>query len=154
MADDLEAFLKRAAARRATQRKTGAPPVRRQAAVTPPLAAIPVQAEVVPPRIAIPTEQNIDREFADRDRQMDAATERLGRDVMQEDRRIETHLHDTFDHRVGQFDEDVGFAGDPSEPRPKQCTISADLIAMLRNPRSIQSAVLLSEILQRPEHRW
>ena len=156
MADDLEAFLKRAAARRAQQRKSSARPPQPRPATAPPVRTSPppVRAESIPPRMRTPPPADVDRQFARRSHQMEVETEQLGRDVEQEDIRLEAHMHDTFDHRVGELDEDAGFAGDLGSTTPKRDDVSLDLIALLRNPASIRNAVLLSEILQRPEHRW
>jgi hypothetical protein len=81
---------------------------------------------------------------------------RLGDVIEHADERLEEHLHEEFDHRLGQFEsqpaEDAGEV--PADLKTRHAA-SADLLKeMLKSPKSVQNAVLLSEILNRPEHRW
>jgi hypothetical protein len=88
----------------------------------------------------------------------------LGQEVAQSDDRLEARLSQTFGHQVGQLS---GMTGETARKSPEveasqpqdrlhgqPVTTAADLVALLRQPRGIQQAVLLHEILQRPEHRW
>lgn len=91
---------------------------------------------------------------------------RLGRDVAQADEKLEGHIHSVFDHQLGKL------AKQPTQEAPAQGTDAAvwessverrerreaaqqsraaDIAKMLRDPDSMQQAIILSEILRRPE---
>jgi hypothetical protein len=79
----------------------------------------------------------------------------LGRDVAMADQKTEQRLREAFTHRLGQL------AAAPTEapatlaaPKPQPGAAARGLAAMLRNPTSVRQAILLSEILNPPEHRW
>jgi hypothetical protein len=73
---------------------------------------------------------------------------RLGASVEQADEKLESHLHDKFDHDVG------GLAARTAEAQAAAGISSSEIAKMLRNPVSIRQAVILSEILARPADRW
>jgi hypothetical protein len=78
----------------------------------------------------------------------------LGADVGQADDRLEDRLHETFDHDLGRIHDD-SVTDDAGAKRPGRVSSTAGEIAeMFRTPKSICQAVLLSEILNRPDHRW
>lgn len=88
----------------------------------------------------------------------------LGGAIQQTERRIGSHLDQVFDHQLGQLTGASGTertAAKPSTaPAPADSslppsTISAARIAqILRSPEDLATAIVLSEILQRPVHRW
>lgn len=70
-----------------------------------------------------------------------------------------------FDHQMGQLDstpEKAAHAAAIAEPDTQAAkvvesmppTAAAGLAAMLASPTSLRQAILLKEILERPEHRW
>jgi hypothetical protein len=75
-----------------------------------------------------------------------------------DEKRVE-HLQEVFGHQVGQL-------GDEATPTiASQESVSAeapavaagpafDLVGMFGQPDKLRQAILLQEILQRPEHRW
>ncbi len=78
------------------------------------------------------------------------------------DERLATRMHDVFDHQAGSLDdgsapverEDI-FA----QPQFKQqiatsSVTAAGLGAMLRDQQNLKQAIVLMEILKRPEERW
>jgi hypothetical protein len=90
----------------------------------------------------------------------------LGHDIGQADENLEDHIHDVFDHRLGKLSKQ------PTEDSPTEGTDSEvwqstaerrerseaahrsrieDIAKMLRDPESMQQAIILSEILRRPE---
>ncbi len=170
--DELEQFLKQAAARRA-QGQGGQPQRRPAAAPQPPVQFI--EPEIVEPEIldvpsADPYEANLtsvpsrqlpsSAKFQQRSAQM-GQREQLADDMM------EQHLHDTFDHDVGSLaggSTTVASSYDESEYAEEDVTpyvndevfkpLADTLIEMLRNPTSIQHAIILNEVLQRPTDRW
>lgn len=91
-------------------------------------------------------------QFADRE-------SHLGSDIDQADDKMAARLHKVFDHQLGQFRredrrevESTERASTPPEDifRLK----SQSLADALRNPGSLRQAIVLSEILHRPDDRW
>jgi len=88
----------------------------------------------------------------------------LGREVKDVDARMEEHLHNVFDHRLGRLAGSEASAVEPSAAAPGPTTtgpaqavsqnIAANLVVMLSRPDGVRQAVLVSEILGRPEQRW
>jgi len=78
----------------------------------------------------------------------------LGEQVGLADERLASHLHQTFDHQLGNL------AGQPNEverggaAQVRTVVGGTELSAMLRDPQTFRQAIVLNEILTRPEHRW
>ncbi|MHC4403003.1 MAG: hypothetical protein ACYTG0_25355 [Planctomycetota bacterium] len=88
----------------------------------------------------------------------------VGEGLAHAEDRMEERLHGVFDHRVGSL------AGTPGESaqitRPLEAdapqdrvdaspaVAAAGLAAALANPGDLRQAIIMSEILQRPQHRW
>ena len=73
----------------------------------------------------------------------------LGVAAGQADDRLEAHIHDKFDHDLSKIDDRLGTddeVGGLSAGKP----VASELAEMLRSPKSIRQAVILSEILNRP----
>ena len=82
------------------------------------------------------------------------------------DEKMEAHLHETFDHdeghTLGRLGTSIGGSGLAQEQQlasdltPE--TVGVDIVGqirqMLKDPNSIRQAILLKEVLDRPEHRW
>ena len=77
----------------------------------------------------------------------------LDSQVAQADENLEEHVHDVFDHQLGRLGDTPGETAKKSGAAIPP-TAAAGLAAMLANPGRIRQAIVLSEILQRPEHRW
>ena len=90
----------------------------------------------------------------------------LGRAVGQADENLEGHIHDVFDHQVGKLrkqptqeqlaqgtDADVWESSVERRERREaaQRNRAEDIAKILRDPDSLQQAIILSEILRRPE---
>lgn len=191
MADEIEEFLRRAAMRRAAQQvaqqaaQQQAPParpppapLRAALAPTPQPAytqAQPVEVEVVydEPQLGAGVSSHVaqamdNREFTERARH-------LGERVGLADDDMDAHLHQKFDHQVGQlrsttqsppqavqpsFDDarrgvaGAAPAGAGDAANEAAGVTGADIAQLFRTPRNIRNAIILSEILTRPEHRW
>lgn len=118
-----------------------------------------VEAEVIPEEpgaedVATHVSQHISTaEIAQR-------TAGLGTEVRQADSKIQTHLQSKFGHRVASLDSRAGVAArggvsaQATDKGARRPATARQLVQMLRNPESVRQAVLLSEILQRPEQRW
>jgi hypothetical protein len=158
--DEVGEFLRRAAQQRAGKdNRALAPanqplrppkPSRKSLAATspdrPPAAPEPVRAAGKPGSLAASTADA----FGDR-----KLTERVvgPTDVQQAVDAMQSHVAETFGHRVGSL---AGSAR--SEPAPANAPASAavanEVAAMLRDPQSIREAIVISEILRRPVERW
>lgn len=78
---------------------------------------------------------------------------RLGAELGQTDERMEAHLHQQFDHDLSEID-DQESVWDEAELRGERTTLASEIAAMLQDPTSVRQAVILNEVLPRPEHRW
>ncbi len=159
MADDLEAFLRQAAQRRAQRQKPAQPkppPARPQTQPPrspatpqrPPVSSPVVEAVVIPSLV----QSRVDTSGFER------RAEQLGEEVGLADEAMEAHLQQKFDHQVGTLS-DVGHdeieSSEVFDPAGESgATAAADIVAMLKNPNTVRQAVLLSEILSPPHHRW
>jgi hypothetical protein len=163
--DEIGEFLRRAAQRRGPQ---AAPPL--QGAPLRRAAEQPVQAEIVEENAAA-VEKPVGRQVTQHvEAYLDSGefarrSSELGGEVAQADAQLGEHLRQAFDHEVGKLaekpgeaaappavDESLLPAGDrlPSGPSPA----AVELAALLGDIDGIRQAVVLNEILRRPEDRW
>lgn len=162
MPDDIEDFLRRAAQRRAGRRPPVETPARPEAPR--PTPQIPSPPRPTPtrsaPQRAAPA-RPADIEIVDAEPIQDLPAHlaqyldtssfqrqaaQLTAEVDAADDKVEAHLHQTFDHAVGDL---TGTA--TPEPDAQR---SVTLLDELASPSKIRRAILLSEILRRPEERW
>ncbi len=151
--DEISEFLRRAA-----QRRSGAPtqPAPRPGA---PPAAAPISRSPQRPR---PAQKPVTAEIAEprpapiaaQPRRIGAkpvGTAGLGRDVDMADERMKQHLQSVFSHHVGTLDLTQTEAAKVAAAAP---TAAVGLAAMLQDPLALRQAIVLTEIFNRPEHRW
>jgi hypothetical protein len=149
MADDLEAFLRQAARRRAAKKRPRIEIL--DESVT--------EAEIVEPekptRLVQPNRPSSTTENKPPS-QFDTRAAELGKTVGLADDLLEARLHETFDHQLGDLGKRPSIAAAASPPASSQDAESelAKLIQILREPDSIRQAIVLREIIDRPEHRW
>ena len=72
---------------------------------------------------------------------------------------MEAHLHEQFDHSVGRLSdtsatEETPSAQEPGEEKPLVPATAAEIRDIFSDPTRIRQAVVLSEIINRPEGRW
>ncbi len=158
--DEIETFMRRVMGEKAPEAKAKpAPrPEPRPVVLT---VEQPVQAVVIAEE---PTGEEVDkhvktfldaREFTDR-------SSRLGGEVVQADEQFEEHVHQVFDHTLGQLGQAVKEVpaaapmADLSGTAPVEMppTVAVGWAAMLSNAESVAQAIVLSEIIRRPEERW
>jgi len=149
--DEIGEFLQKTAQRRAPERSSPPPP---PPAV--PVAEPVLQAEVLAEHDAV----------ADHVRtylvggRFDRETTELGSEVTQADEKMEEHLRQAFEHRLGRLGTMEGVtasvqpAAAPETASAAAAGVAAELAAMLRTPASMRQAVVVSEVLTRPVHRW
>jgi hypothetical protein len=181
MKDEVEEFLRRVAQlraqaeaqARAQQQRPGfqpppapsqrqAPPQRQ----TPPARLVPAQEEVV---YLEPAEAEVvDAELAELgdsvgrhvtqhlrgDQEITAHTRQLGAEVDLADDKLEARLHQTFDHQVGHLRKTASDTAAIEHPKAAPDVTMAEIRTMLSTPASIRDAIVMAEILRRPEDRW
>jgi len=159
VADEIEDFLRRAVGQRDVQNARPRPAPQ----VAPPVEQ-PVQAEVV---AALSVGERFDQRTKSHlggDQFGDHASQ-LGNNVSRAGQQADQHLHQAFDHKLGQ----LATTPDKTAPPPAEVespedseavpvevppTFSVGLTALLASADSLPQAIMLSEILNRPEGRW
>ena len=102
---------------------------------------------------------------------MGGGVTRMGRRVAEEVDRMESHVHEVFDHAIGRLKEtvpevtnemaDIDDRGTDSSvwedvgAKQKRAAVEsarrkAEILEMLRSPTNIRQAIIMSEILERP----
>ncbi|MDA1054606.1 MAG: hypothetical protein O3C40_29595 [Planctomycetota bacterium] len=170
MAGDIEEFLRRAAQRRAQQQQQSPkpqvrPPQGQRPKPAPPRpvqildAEIIQEVEIIEPRVL--SGSSVAEHVKDHIREgvFDEQLSHLGEEVDRSDDRMEAHLHQVFEHDLGQLGARTSTASDSSldDDSPGQRPQAAkptNFLALLQNPASIRQAIILSEILARPSDRW
>jgi len=77
-------------------------------------------------------------------------TRRLGAEVDTADEKMEAHLHQIFDHKLGQLKSSTTEAAVLQTDKAAAELSLTQIVQMLRSPSSIRDAVIMSEILRRP----
>jgi len=159
--EEIGEFLRRAAeGRRAAERGRPAEQRRpRSAAPRSPARERPVEAQVVAPTSQQSVSQHVAQQFGGTEFQQRAAG--LGAGVSQADEMMDHRLQDVFQHELGQLGTQTSEAaalaagsGVVSSATGSGSPLTAELLQMLAHPESVRQAVVLGEILHRPEHRW
>lgn len=126
------------------------------------------QAPAPPPRtIAKPLQQTeiVDAELADRSdrvsrlvdqdlggtQQIIQHTRQLGAEVDTADDKLEAHLHQIFDHKLGQLKSSNSEAAVLQTDKAAAELSLPEILRMLRSTSSIRDAVIMAEILRRPD---
>jgi hypothetical protein len=172
MKDEVEEFLRRVAQMRAQaeaqaksqqQRPAQPKPPPKPARPAPPARltptpqadayAQPVQAEVVTAELAERGDR-VGRRVSEDLRgaeQIAEHTRQLGADVDAADSKMQAHLHQVFDHKLGQLkSSSVETALVETAKTAPELSLGL-IVKMLRSPGSIRDAIVMSEILRRPE---
>ena len=151
--DEISEFLRRAAERQRPARPESRPASSPRPAARPPSPRAPAQPVEAAIATARPTGADVDahvRRYLDADEFTRRSAE-MGDRVAQADSQTDERLHEVFDHRLGQLQERL-----PQEAAevPRTAVQPIQLLALLSRPETVRNAVVLSEILQRPQHRW
>jgi hypothetical protein len=156
MARDIEEFLRKAAERRNKKAEQSAPqPV---AHTTPSISNPPPRPQPQPPRpqrsqmVVAPEEVEIIRSESVAkhvERHLNTSeiarhVEQLGDVIEQADERMEAHIHKAFDPN--------GTPGAEEAARQSPAKLAgAELLHILRSPKTIRHAIIIAEIMKRPE---
>jgi hypothetical protein len=117
-----------------------------------PVMAEPVIAEVV----SQPSRLGLNRSF-------DRFDSHLAEEVEMADEALVEHLHDVFDHQVGRLvstsvHEEADAPESPAETVygaiKRSPNAAAGLASLLADKQNIRQAIVVNEILARPEQRW
>ena len=177
MRNEVEEFLKRVARMRAEaeaqarggQQQRPAPPPPPQPIVPSPQPPStfssapqsldypsPVEAEVVDAELA-ETGDGVTRHVTEHLRgteQIAEHTRHFGEVVDRADDKLEAHLHQVFDHQVGRLRKSATDVAAAAASDVKRTGFTAGSIAgMLQSPDNIRNAIILGEILRRPDDR-
>lgn len=155
MARDIEEFLRKAAQRRAqaqqaaNQARGGPPQGARAQPARQPQPSSQRQPDIVIGEVVEPVvvEESLRSKLKDRDAHRAS-------EVALADEKIAAHLHEKFEHHLGSLRHLADSSASTGEgPDPTNRTVD-ELVRMLRNPTSLRAAIIISEVLERPEHRW
>lgn len=160
VADEIGEFLRRSAEARAAEQR---PP---QPAEPKPIAPRqqPVQAEAV---ADAPVGAQVDeqvKKYLDT-QSFNRREQELGKEVAQADQEIDQHLRQVFDHSLSRLETAAGetAAAPAAVESPEQAdaaaavipdTFATGLLALVTDPDALRQAIVLNEILHRPEERW
>jgi hypothetical protein len=161
--DEIDEFLRRAADNLKPKRQTARP--------TPPKAPPPPQKQAPPRRLVemaqeIQPLQSVERESVAAHVQKHLSTAQfetrastlIDEDLTAADRQREQHRKEVFGHRVGTLTDTSVFEVEPTEQSANIVTQTAaaglPLASLLGSPDSLRRAIVLNEILTRPEQRW
>ncbi len=165
--EEIEQFLKRAGQRRGERSQRDLAPQRPASRKAPPRKppSPPRRVLCEEPVDVIPLDEPLRESVAASvEKHMQSATftqraEHLADEVVLGDLQMEEHLQTAFRHRVGTL---AGDSPESSGPVTDVQTAvvtdlpspAAALTQILRTPQGVREAVILSEVLARPEHRW
>jgi hypothetical protein len=164
--DELAEFLRRVAKRRAAQ----ASQQQQEVVIIPPQTPAPAPprrlVEEVVEEVHVIEEEPTGADVAAHvsrhlnTAEYEARAQRLGERAGQADDDMESHLRQVFEHRVGKLPS-MESRSVPLSERSAASTASvegitpaAEIAGTLRHPQTIRQAIILSEILGRPDHRW
>ncbi len=179
MSNEIEEFLRRAAERRRRQMQQQQapqqppqhqPPQRPAPQQQMPQRPAPQEIQYLQPEIVdaeiieadpFPSHENV-AQHVTRHMDMREFTERashLGEEVGLADDNLEARLHSTFDHDLGKLAKGDTATDDFHQSQSQAAktaarSAAANLAAMLTQPQNLRQAIILSEILGRPEDRW
>jgi hypothetical protein len=156
VAAEIEKFMRQAAERRRPPKGEGRVPAEKPktapAAATVG-AAVQAAKETEPVRpvggqLRTHVEQYLDeKEFQRRESE-------LGKTIASADEKIDAHLHETFDHRVSRLETATGEGTLVGAIAEVSGIVTTDWLQVLTNPDSLRNAIILNEVLRRPEERW
>ncbi|MBI3838681.1 MAG: hypothetical protein HY288_12205 [Planctomycetia bacterium] len=157
---EIEQFLKRANDRRNDRsRREVAPAARSPKAPPKPPADRPIDVQPLERHEFSSVAASVEKHLSSRT--FTQRTEHLADDIVRADEEMEQHLQKAFSHRVGTLS-DVQKPTDIQTPATdKETSVvvaagsAANAIAgLLTDPKNLRQAVILNEILKRPENRW
>lgn len=157
LADEIGEFLRRAAQKRGAG--AGQPQAQQQRPRQQRPAPRPVQVEVVEPErppVGEGLKQRVAQDIDTTKFKTRAAG--LGRVAAQSEAKTKERLRKKFDRKLGQLESTRSVVEEAASPEDGTLFIpatgAAGLAALLSEPQALRQAVVLHEILKRPEDRW
>ncbi|HWC88405.1 MAG TPA: hypothetical protein VG433_02085 [Pirellulales bacterium] len=148
---ELSDFLRRAAAKR--QQAGGRPPQSAPTNVERPAGRPPRKRKKSEPPARPPEERLSQRRVLPTldTRAMDERS--LGTRPAEQ---LGDHIRESFDRQLGLLaaDSEKSPGATPPPTAELQSSVAVEMSALLCNPQSLRGAIILNEILTRPEHRW
>jgi hypothetical protein len=153
---EIEEFMRRAAERRGRQSQRAEAPPRKP--VEKPVVAEVVKDAPIGSAVVEHVQEYLNTgEFAQR-------SNKLGGEVTQEVAQLDERLHNVFDHQLSSLASQPGESSVATtaqgSPLPEDQVAgmlpvtAAGITALLSDPENIRQAIILNEILRRPEERW
>jgi hypothetical protein len=159
--DEIDEFLRRAADNLKPKRQTAKspppkapPPTKKQ----PPRRLVEISQEVQPlqPAQGESVAAHVQKRMSTSE--FDQRASHIVDDIVDADRKREQHLQQAFGHRVGTLTDTSVFEIATTETAENVVTQTAaaglPLASLLASPDSLRRAIVLNEILVRPEQRW
>ncbi len=151
MSGDIQDFLRRAA------QKSGAQPPQHQDFAE---AEVIEEVEILDEGLGILSGDTVG-EHVDGHMDTSGFSERashMGERIGLSDDRMEAHLQDVFEHKLGDLGVSTSPAADsildPDSGQPIAQEPGLDIVGLFRSADDIRKSIILTEILSRPEHRW
>jgi hypothetical protein len=157
---EIEQFLKRANKKHQERSRRESSPAGRTPKVPPkPSVERPIDVQPIERREFSSVSASVDKHLSNRT--ITQLAEHLGDDIGRADQEMEQHLQKAFSHRVGTLSDvqkpasATGPVTDTETAVVFGATSAANAIAgMLSDPKNLRNAVILNEILRRPDERW
>lgn len=78
----------------------------------------------------------------------------LGERVRQADEQFDAQLHQKFDHELGSLAAHRPTSASDQPPTAERAPFATPIATLLASPEGVRQAIVLNEILRRPEDRW
>ena len=168
MARDIEEFLRKAAERRQQQKAGGTPAPQQPPQARQPQRPAPAPAKARPLPSRAPVEPVVvieEAEIVEEPRltpkfkssidtsSVSSHADALGKGIKSVHERVEADVHQHLDHNVGKIDDTETITDDPS-PKifgAKSMAATNELRKLLASKKSVGQAIILAEILKRPD---
>lgn len=111
----------------------------------------PIAAPLTPLRHGSVAE-HVAEHISSASRQIAEHTSHLGEEVALADDKVEARIHHKFDHELGSLGK-LHSEREREQMQVHRNSPAAQIAAMMANPEGVQQAIVLSEILRRPEER-
>jgi hypothetical protein len=111
-----------------------------------------------PQRAAAPRSKSVadhvDEYVTSTARQMSEEAARLGDRVTQGDRQFNSQLQQKFDHEIGTFGDRRNERAQEQQPVAAPVNPAVTIATLLANADGMRQAMIINEVLRRPEERW
>jgi len=135
---EVEQFLRRAQGQPEPPARPKPTPQTSSTAPQPPSAAFSLREESVVEHVA----EHINS------RELKEHAQRLGSQLKQAEDRLESHVHEKFDHQLGRLHHQQ------TTKAAAAADLADQLVELLSRPEGMRQMILAQEILRRPDQRW